>query len=223
MKKIFKVACHTDNVGAGTIFVAINGTKENGNSYIPVALSKGAKKIVVEVGTNFEENVLDQIKSFGAELEFVDNTRKALAEISAREYGYPAKKLKIVGITGTKGKTTTTFLTEYILRISGYKTALLSTVKNIILGTEYSTTLTTCQPDYLNNFLFECVNSGVEIVVMEVAAQAFSLYRVYGIEFEVGVFTNFSQEHAEFYRSMDEYFASKAKIIEHLKPALIFL
>ena len=109
MKKIFKVACHTDNVGEGTIFVAINGTKENGNSYIPVALSKGAKKIVVEVGTNFEENVLDQIKSFGAELEFVDNTRKALAEISAREYGYPAKKLKIVGINGTKGKTTTTF------------------------------------------------------------------------------------------------------------------
>lgn len=218
MKKIFKVACHTDNVAAGTTFVAINGTKENGNIYIPVAIEKGATKIVVESGSEIPENILELIKKSGVLLEFVENSRKALAEISAREYNYPSKKLKIVGITGTKGKTTTTFLTEFILRSSGYKTALLSTVKNIILGVEYPTKLTTCQPDYLNNFLQECVDAGVEIVVMEVAAQAFSLYRVHGIDFEIGVFTNFSQEHAEFYSSMDQYFAAKAKIIEHLKP-----
>src|SRR5205807_2191628 len=107
--------------------------------------------------------------------------------------------LKIIGITGTKGKTTSSFLLEHVLRIAGYKTALLSTVYNKILGTIIPTELTTQQPDYLHIFFDACVKAGVEYVIMEVAAQALSMERVYGLSFDAILFTNFGHEHAEFY------------------------
>ena len=122
---------------------------------------------------------------------------------------YPNPESKIIGITGTKGKTTTTFLLEHILQHAGYKTALTSTVKNKILDQEFPAPLTTAQPDYLHQFLSVCVQAQVEYVVMEVAAQALSLHRVEGIEFDGIIFTNFALEHLEFYASMDDYFAAK--------------
>lgn len=214
--KIYPVACHTDNVGPGTKFIAIKGYSFDGADYIPLAIEKGATKIVVESGTICDCGDIPVV--------YVDNTRKSLAQLSAQAWGFPAKKLKIIGITGTKGKTTTTFLLEHILRETGFSTALLSTVKNCINGVDYKASLTTAQPDYLHMFFDACVKEGVEWVVMEVAAQAFTLNRVDGIEFDYGVFTNFSQEHGEFYESMDDYFAAKKELINHLKPdASLFL
>lgn len=216
--KIFPVACHTDNVSPSGTFVAIKGMKQDGNLYISQALEKGAKTIVIQDDVILPENVLSQIKSFKANLLHVPDSRLALSNLSAEAFGYPAKKLKIVAITGTKGKTTTTFLTEQILRDAGFKTALLSTVKNSILSIDYETSLTTQQPDYLHAFFNLCVQSGVEWVVMEVAAQAFSLHRVTDITFDIGIFTNFSQEHAEFYKNNEEYFLAKKSLISHLNP-----
>lgn len=212
----FPVACHTDNVAAGSIFVAIKGMKNNGVDYIVSALHKGAKTIVVEQNTNVSHVMLTAIREHNAVLVYVENSRQALAQLSAQALGYPAQKLKIIAITGTKGKTTTTFLLEHILREAGYKTALLSTVKNSIGSCDYATKLTTQQPDYLHVFFDQCYKEGVEWVVMEVAAQAFSLYRVEGIEFDAAIFTNFSKEHGEFYATMSDYFAAKAEVIHHL-------
>lgn len=214
----FPVACHTDTVGPGSTFVVIRGMREDGAQYILQALEKGATNIVIEESSKLSKELLTQIEASKANLIRVSNTRLALAELSAQTHNFPALKLKIIGITGTKGKSTTTFLVEHMLRTAGYKTALLSTIKNSILGNDFPTQLTTQQPDYIHTFLALCVAQGVEWVVMEVAAQAFSLHRVAGIMFDAAIVTNFSSEHAEFYQTMDDYFAAKAQILEHLKP-----
>jgi UDP-N-acetylmuramyl-tripeptide synthetase len=224
LSSCYPVACHTDNVGPGSIFVAIKGLSYDGSTFIPHALQKGATTIVIEDGVQLPESITKIIVAYNAQIVRVKDARQALATFSTQAAGFPAQKLKIIGITGTKGKTTTTFLLEHILRTSGYKTALLSTVKNMILEQEFSAPLTTAQPDYLHQFLKICVQAGIDYVVMEVAAQALSLYRVEGIRFDGIIFTNFALEHLEFYKSLDEYFAAKCLIFKHCKenaPALL--
>jgi UDP-N-acetylmuramyl-tripeptide synthetase len=216
--QVFPVTSHTDHVGPNTTFVVVAGMKEHGAQYIALALEKGANTIVIEHNCKVEQDIIDLIAKHAAKLEYVENARKALAELSAQAHNYPAQKLKIIGITATKGKTTTAFLTEHAIAQAGYKTALLSSVHNKINGTILKTTLTTRQPDYLHAFFAECVRQGVEYVVMEVAAQAISLYRVHGIAFDALIFMNFAQEHAEFYASYDDYFDAKAAIIQYAKP-----
>lgn len=212
--KIFPVACHTDNVGYGSTFVAIKGQHQDGAAYISVAIDQGAHTIVLDKETIVPVHVLQYARKQNVSFMRVANTRQALAQLSAQALNFPAKRLKIIGVTGTKGKTTSVFLLEHIVRTIGYKTALLSTVKNKILNQELSTNLTTQQPDYLHVFFDRCVQAGVEYVIMEVAAQAHSLHRIDGIEFEAVLFTNFAQEHGEFYPSLEEYFAAKCSILK---------
>ncbi len=214
----FPVACHTDFVQPGGTFVVIKGMQQDGINFIPQALEKGARTIVVGKDVFLTPELDLLIVERGAAVVRVDEPRRALAELSAKACGNPASKLKFIAITGTKGKSTTTFLVEHLLRTAGYKTALLSTVKNRICGVDYATKLTTQQPDYLNAFFSECVEEGVEWVAMEVAAQAFSLFRVYGLRFDVGLFTNFSREHGEFYKTQEDYFAAKKELLQQLAP-----
>lgn len=216
--QIYPVACHTDNVGPESTFVVIKGMKDDGMRYIPLALAKGAKKIVFERSSVASDELKEAIEQAGAEIVLVENARKALAELSAAALDHPASKLKIIGITGTKGKSTTTFLLEHMLSTAGLKTALISTVANRIGGIDFPAPLTTPQPDYLHVFFHECVKAGVEVVVMETAAQAFSCHRVDGIMFDAAIFTNFSPEHGEFYATYDDYFEAKKMMLQHLKP-----
>lgn len=217
LPKQYPVTSHTDHVGPGTIFVAVKGMKEDGIAYIPEALRLGASTIVVQENVALPQAILDDIKHSQATLLRAPNTRQALAHLSAQALDFPANKLKIIAVTGTKGKSTTTFLLEHMLSSSGYKTALLSSVKNRILGHDLETHLTTQHPDYLHVFFDLCVQKNIDYVVMEVAAQALTLHRVDTILFDAVVFTNFSQEHAEFYATNDKYFQAKKQIIHHLK------
>lgn len=214
---IYPVTCHTDHVGPQTTFVAIKGYTHDGVDYIQTALEKGATTLVIQQDVELSPSLVESIKAHGASISRVADTRRALASLSAQALGYPADKLKILGITGTKGKTTSAFLLEHSLRSMGYKTALLSTVYNMINGYRFPMSLTTPQPDYLQIFFDVCVKAGVEYVVMEVAAQALTLSRVHGIMFDGIIFTNFDTEHAEFYPTMDEYFAAKASILHQVK------
>ena len=132
MPSLYPVACHTDNVGAGSTFVAVKGQKEEGTQYIVQALHKGATTIVIEDDVKLTHDIQAAIDAAGAQLIRVPSCRKALAELSAQAAGYPAQQLRIVAITGTKGKTTSAFLIEHVLRTAGYTTSLLSTVKNKI-------------------------------------------------------------------------------------------
>jgi UDP-N-acetylmuramoyl-L-alanyl-D-glutamate--2,6-diaminopimelate ligase len=215
--KIFPVTAHTDHVGPGTTFVAVQGLKQNGIDYITQALDKGASKIVVQEDAVLPNAVLEQLNKHHVSLLRVPNTRRALAELSAQALNYPARKLKIIGITGTKGKTTTSFILAHLLYSAGYSTALLSTIRNRINDQEFATALTTQQPDYLHVFLDLCVRAEVTHVVMEVSAQALSMNRLAGIEFDGAIFTNFSQEHAEFYPTLDDYFNAKKLLFSSLK------
>ena len=215
--KIFPVTAHTQHVGPGSTFVAIKGYKQDGIDFIAQAIERGATKIVMRENVTIPEETLVLIKEKNVALIRCSNTRKALAQLSALAHNYPAKNLKIIGITGTKGKTSTSFLLHHLLKTAGKKTALLTTVYNKINDTILPTQLTTQQPDYLHAFFAACVKAGIEYIVMEVAAQALTLHRVDGIDFAGIIFTNLSQEHAEFYDSLDEYFAAKCLIFEQRK------
>src|SRR5579872_4620246 len=214
--RIYPVTCHTDHVGPGSVFVANKGFKDDGSRYIQKAIELGARTIVIH-----HDSVSPVIQKLCArhnvDLIPVDNTRAKLAELSSAALGNPASKLKIIGITGTKGKTTTTYIIEHILRKAGHKTALIGSIKNKILDQEVSSELTTPESDYLHMFFAECVKNNVEYVVMEVASHALSLHRVYGIHFDAVGFTNLAPEHMDFYKDIEEYFSAKALLFSYAK------
>ncbi len=204
--KTFPVTCHTHHVGEGSTFVAIPGVQDDGTKYIKQAIAQGETTIVLEK----KIKQCSFVNQEGAAFVFVDNARQALAKLSSQALGNPASKLKIIGITGTKGKTTTTYFIEHMLRSAGYKTALLGGVKNKILDKSEDSCLTTPSSDYLHMFFDTCVRRGVQYVVMEVSAHALSLQRVHGLQFAALGFTNLEAEHLDFYKTMDDYFQAKA-------------
>ncbi len=221
LPQIYPVTSHTDHVGPGSIFVVIKGAKEDGAKYIPMALARGAQTIIAEKSVLINDAILEIIRTSNATISYVPNARAALAKLSAEAWNHPAKKLKIIGITGTKGKTTSAFLLHHLFRSAGYNVALLSTVRNQINETIFPTSLTTTQPDYLHMFLAQFLEHNNEgdknIVIMELSAQAATLHRVDGIEFDGIIFTNFSQEHGEFYQNLDDYFAAKCQLLTGIK------
>ncbi len=217
LAQTFPVACHTDYVGHGSTFVAINGFKQNGAAFIGDAIKKGATTLIVDQ----QENLArwhNLIECNAVEVKRVPNTRKALAIESARAAGFPTDKLTLIGITGTKGKTTTSFLLHALLQEAGIATALISTVENRIGTTVYKAPLTTPQPDYLHQFFKLCVEQNITHVVMEVAAQAITMHRIEGLLFDRIVLTNIEREHLEFYGSMERYVAAKIQLLNYLKP-----
>jgi UDP-N-acetylmuramoyl-L-alanyl-D-glutamate--2,6-diaminopimelate ligase len=217
LPKIWPVTCHTDQVGPGSTFVAIAGKHEHGISYLAQAIELGATKIVIALGTILSPEILAKILELKIELLEVSNCRQALSNLSAAAWGYPAKKLKIIAVTGTKGKTTSVYSLKHLLSSAGYKTAMLTGVHNIIDHISYDAPLTTPHPDYLQMFFAQCVSQNIEYVVMEAAAQAFSLHRLDDVKFSAAIFTNLEQEHAEFYSAIDQYFAAKCQIFKHMQ------
>lgn len=213
---VFPVTCHTDHVTYGSTFVAIKGAKYDGIEFIALALKKGATTIVVDECTPIDNALLAEIQKSQAKLIYVSNTRGALASLSAAAAGYPARKLSIIGITGTKGKTTTTYILEHIFRTAGIKVARITGVRNSIDGHEVPANLTTPQPDYLHQFFKVCVEKGVTHVIMEVAAQALSLNRIDTIQLDRVIFTNIAREHFEFYENIQDYFNAKCLILNNL-------
>lgn len=224
LPKIYPVASHTDNVGAGTTFVAIPGTKDDGSRYISLALEKGATTIVIQQDVKISDELLQCMASTGVHVKYVENCRRALSELIAHALDYPAKKLKLIGVTGTKGKTSTSYMIHHLLTQQEKKVALISTAEKLIGSTLVGMDLTTPLPEHLHMFFNLCVQHNVEYVVMEVSAQSLTLHRVHGLEFEAGAFTNFSLEHLEFYADMQEYLHAKIQFFKMVKqPQHMFI
>lgn len=198
-------------VTKGSLFVAIKGYNTDGHKYIEEAISAGAAAVLAE----YVEGELP------VPAAITNNTRKALAAASARLYGQSAKRLKIIGVTGTNGKTTTTYLIKQILDFAGFKTGLIGTNQNMI-GTEVlKAERTTPESLELHKLFRDMEEEGVTHVVMEVSSHSLELYRTWGIDFEVGVFTNLTQDHLDFHQSMEQYLRAKAKLFSASKTSVI--
>lgn len=197
-------------VEQGSIFVCISGTVRDAHDFIPEVLEKGAVALVVEKDVEPVPGVT-YIK--------VENSRKALAYLAAAYFGYPAESLKTIGITGTKGKTTTTYLVKSILEGAGIKTGLIGTIESII-GEEHIPSANTTPESYVVQERFrKMVDAGLDAVVMEVSSQALMLHRVAGITFDIGVFTNLEPDHigTNEHKDFDDYMHCKSLLFQQCK------
>lgn len=189
-------------VQAGDLFFAVPGFLEDGAKYLSDAFSRGAVAAVVKEGVAVPPE-------FAGKCIFASDIRIAMAEVAGRFFGHPAKKVKLYGVTGTKGKTSTAYLLESIFRAAGQRTAILGTVECRHPGRTYPSHHTTREAIDLQQFLAECVEEKVESVVLEVSSHALSLHRVAGCEFDGVIFTNLSPDHMDFYKTMEPYFEAK--------------
>ncbi len=193
-------------VRPGTLFVAMKGETSDGNRFIDQAIASGAAAVVTDSGQETPRN--------GVAWAQVTHGRRALARVSANFYKRPAERISITGITGTNGKSTTTFLLEAIFNAVGCKTALVGTIEYHIAGKVLPSPHTTPESLELNQLLAEALSVGVTEAVMEVSSHALDQQRVFAIPFDVAVFTNLSQDHLDYHRTMDEYFQSKKVLFE---------
>jgi len=162
----------------------------------------------------FAERILDEEISPRAMTVFVDDTREALAKCSSKFYGDPSASMKLIGITGTNGKTTTAYLVERIFRENGLATGLIGTVENHISGRVEPVVRTTPESLDLQRLFRRMVENGVSLTAMEVSSHALELHRVDGCDFDTVVFTNLTQDHLDFHLSLEEYFGAKRRLFE---------
>jgi len=199
------------SVTEGGLFVAIEGFATDGHKYVKSAVENGAKAIVC---TRFTEDIdAVQIK--------VADSRRAEAVVSSNFFHNPSSNLKVIGVTGTNGKTTVTYLVKHILEHFGNKTAIIGTNQNMIGDRVLETGRTTPDSFELQKLFYEMSQENVDYVIMEVSSHALELKRVYGVEFEVGAFTNLTQDHLDFHVTMDNYALAKAKLFSQSNFAVI--
>lgn len=211
---INKIEYNSQKIEQNDIFVAIKGYKEDGNDYIKEAVEKGAVCIVTE-------DNLDASKLPNITIVRVQNSRIALSLIASKYYDFPARKLKLIGITGTKGKTTTAYMIRDILNASGKKTGMIGTIYNTYGNVCIEASRTSPESLDLQKLLKDMVDAQMEYVVMEVSSHSLVLDRVYGLHFAIGIFTNLSQEHLDFHETMDNYLLAKSKLFEMCDFALV--
>ncbi len=198
-REIYAVACDSREVSDKTVFVAIKGSRSDGHDYAKKASDKGAI-VVAERDLGLKNQII------------VADSRKAYALLSANLNGNPAKKLKIIGVTGTNGKTTVSTVIKQTLERCGKKVGLIGTVANEIGELRVPARYTTPDAAELHVLLKKMCDAGCEYLVMEVSSHALDQLRLYGIEFHCGVFTNLTQDHLDYHGTMEEYFGAKAKL-----------
>lgn len=204
--QIHAITYDSRKVVPGSLFVAVRGLETDGHQYIEAAIEKGAAAILAE-----------EKGAWSVPVAVCKDTRRGLAEVGARFYGNPADKLKIIGVTGTNGKTTTTYLIKQILDLLGYKTGLIGTNQNIIGDKTMPTERTTPESLDLHGIFHEMVEEGVSYVVMEVSSHSLALSRTHGIFFQEAVFTNLTQDHLDFHETMEKYLEAKALLFSQAR------
>jgi UDP-N-acetylmuramoyl-L-alanyl-D-glutamate--2,6-diaminopimelate ligase len=200
-------------VTKNSIFVAIKGFKTDGHKFISDAINNGAAAIVLEDDDAFPD---DAITRQNAAKILVKDSREALAELSNYFFNEPSKKIKLIGVTGTNGKTTTSYFIKSVFETAGYKTGLIGTITNLIGDEEIPTSLTTPESNDLNMLFQQMCTKGCEYAVMEVSSHSLVLNRVHKLFFSSGVFTNLTQEHLDFHESMDNYLNAKKILFDNL-------
>ncbi len=204
------IAYDSRAVEPGDVFVCIKGYATDGHQYVQKAIENGAAAIVAQDSVEADVPVV-----------YVKDSRMALAQMSRVYYGKPDEKMKIIGITGTNGKTTVTYLIKHILEHYGHKVGLIGTNQNMIGDVVLPTQRTTPESKELYLMFADMANAGCSHVVMEVSSHALYLSRVGGIQFEVGVFTNLTQDHLDFHGDMENYYLAKAMLFDVCKKSVV--
>lgn len=214
--KVKGICFDSREVQEGFLFIAQKGTNVDGHKFIKTAISKGAKYVVCE----FIPEELEELSRKNNEILFfvVKNSSKALGYIASEYYDNPSKKLKIVGITGTNGKTTTVTLLHNLFMLSGYKVGLVSTIVNKINNREIKATHTTPDAIELNKLFNQMVVEGCEFVFMEVSSHAIVQNRIAGVDFAGGIFSNITHDHLDFHKTFASYIKAKKAFFDNLSP-----
>ena len=197
----------------GSVFVCISGAVSDGHQYVKDVAEKGAAAVIVEKDVEVPEG-LTVIK--------VEDTRYALALMSAAYFGYPAEKLKTIGITGTKGKTTTTYMVKAILEEVGHKVGLIGTIEAIIGDKTIPSNNTTPESYTIQKYFAQMVEAGCDCVVMEVSSQGLMLHRTAGIMFDIGIFTNLGEDHIgpNEHKDFEDYKRCKGLLFKQCKVGI---
>lgn len=197
-----KSLCHKDSDATkNSLFFCLSGKTHSGKTYVDSAIKNGAVAIVVE----------QELAGIGVTQIIVKDSRIAMSLISANFYDCPAKKLKVVGVTGTNGKTTITYVLKQMFEYFGKNVAVVGTNGVVFNGKTYETGMTTPDPIELHKFFNEMVKKNIEYVFMEVSAHALDLKKVEGIVFDAMIFTNLTEDHLDYFKTMEKYFEAKKK------------
>lgn len=207
-KEINLLTPDSRRVEAGAMFVAVRGTVVDGHSFIPVVSTTGVAAIVCEQLPQLLESGITYIK--------VENSAVALGHLASEWYGNPSRELKLVGVTGTNGKTTTATLIYEMARLMGNKAGLLSTVRNYVDDKPYATTQTTPAPLTINRLLREMVDAGCGYAAMEVSSHAADQHRIAGLHFAGAVFSNLTRDHLDYHKSVEAYLKAKKSFFDNL-------
>jgi UDP-N-acetylmuramoyl-L-alanyl-D-glutamate--2,6-diaminopimelate ligase len=213
-QKVNKITYDNRKTEDGDIFFCVKGFASDGHKFANSAVKNGAKVVFCMDDLNISEDIT---------VLKVKDTRKTMALIASNYYGRPTEKLKVIGITGTNGKTTSAFMTKKILEDSGYKVGLIGTIANYIGDRVIKTERTTPESLELQELFNEMVEEKVEYCVMEVSSHALELDRVYGIRFAGAIFSNLTRDHLDFHKTFENYYNAKFKLFERTDMAVINL
>ncbi|MBN2571497.1 MAG: UDP-N-acetylmuramoyl-L-alanyl-D-glutamate--2,6-diaminopimelate ligase [Ignavibacteriales bacterium] len=214
LKEIANITSNSNDIIENSIFVAIKGFKNDGHKYIPQAIEKNVDAIILENENGLPEHLF---LHSGCVKILVKNSRKALAAISNVFYNEPSKKIKLIGITGTKGKTTTSYITKNILETARLKTGLIGTIQNLIGEQIIKTSMTTPEANSINQLFAQMVEERCSHCVMEVSSHALDLFRVAFLDFDVAVFTNLTSDHLDYHINEENYLKAKKILFDNIK------
>ena len=207
--EITGITCNSKEVRPGFVFVCLKGANSDGHKFAPDALKSGAAVIFAETDLGFENQII------------VKDTHEAYFDLSAKWFREPTKELKLIGVTGTNGKTSVTYMLKSIFEKAGYKTGLIGTIQNMIGEKAIETHNTTPDAYTLNKLFREMVDSGCKYAVMEVSSHALDQKRICNVTFETAIFTNLTQDHLDYHKTMDNYLLAKKKLFKMCKKAVL--
>ncbi|MDA3862068.1 MAG: UDP-N-acetylmuramoyl-L-alanyl-D-glutamate--2,6-diaminopimelate ligase [Melioribacteraceae bacterium] len=213
-KEISDITNNSRDVQKDALFVAVTGFSIDGHQFITDAISNGAAAVVLENNDEFPDELFSQNNVVKI---VVENSRKAFANLSCKFYEHPSKQLKLIGITGSNGKTTTAFYVKNLFETAGYKTGLLGTISNFVGEKIDDSQLTTPESNTINKYLRQMVNEGITHCVMEVSSHSLVLDRVRGLDFDYALFTNITSDHLDFHLDFENYLNAKKILFDNLK------
>ncbi len=206
------ISCNSKEVSDDFIFVAISGNRQDGRKFIGEAINKGARAVIIEPSSYY------QVIKSPRDIQIIEvrDARKALARLAAEFYGNPSKKIKIIGVTGTNGKTTVTYLIEAILKEALFNPAVIGTINYRLKDKIIPAKNTTPGSIELQSMLHKMLEEGAHYAVMEVSSHALSQDRVECVNFSSAVFTNLTQDHLDYHKTLEDYFQAKAKLFQNI-------